>query len=185
MLSRRQFVVWVSSAIPVALVSRRADAVAAGWIAADADVLRALAEAILPTELGREGAARIARDFQRWVDDYRANAELVHGYGTSALRFAPASPRAKWAAQLTRLGDLAAMSVDARRARVRDAVKGLQESSLPEVAAAPHVAVALLSFYFTSSAAADLCHEARIGREQCRPLAAQARKPLPLAGVGP
>ena len=182
MVSRRTFLVWVSSAVPIALVSRRADALAAAWIADDAATLRALAEAILPTALGRDGAVRVARDFQRWIDEYRANAELVHGYGTSALRYAPASPRARWADQLARLGGIGAMSLDARRARVREALGDVRTDGMPEVGAAPHVAIALLSFYFGSPAAGDLCHEAQIGREQCRPLATSSRKPLPLAG---
>src|SRR6058998_511762 len=103
-VSRRQFLVWVSSALPIAVVARRADVFAAAWIADDSETLRALAEAILPSELGREGVARVTRDFQRWIDNYREHAEIVHGYGTSALRFTRASPRAKWAVQLERLG---------------------------------------------------------------------------------
>src|SRR5215208_2278372 len=102
-LTRRRFLVWISSAVPIALVARRADAWGAVWIREDAETLRALAEAILPSELGERGVTRVARDFQRWVDGYRAGAELVHGYGTSALRFARPSPRARWAHQLERL----------------------------------------------------------------------------------
>src|SRR5688500_9116993 len=104
MLTRRRFLVWVSSAVPLALVARRADALAAAWIADDAATLRALARAILPSELGDDGSARVAREFQRWIDGYREGVELVHGYGTSALRFARPSPRARWARQLEQLG---------------------------------------------------------------------------------
>ena len=42
---------------------------------------------------------------------------------------------------------------------------------MPNVAEANHVAVALLAHFYESSAAADLCYEAHIGRETCRPLA--------------
>src|SRR5437764_8535855 len=122
-LSRRHFVAWMSSAVPLALVVRRADALGAAWIADDAATLRALAEAILPSDLGRAGAARVAREFQRWVDDYRENAELVHGYGTSALRFSAASPRAKWAAQLADLRSLAGAPIEARRPAIAAALK--------------------------------------------------------------
>jgi hypothetical protein len=178
--------------LPIALVARRTDAIAAAWIADDADTLRALAEAILPSELGRSGAARVARDFQHWIDDYPEHAEIVHGYGTSALRFTRPSPRARWAAQLEQLGErrletgagkFASLSVARRREIVRDVLKGEQLDRMPDVASASHVAVALLAFYYGTSDAADLAYEAKIGREQCRPLATSSRRPLPIAST--
>ncbi|HEU4993748.1 MAG TPA: hypothetical protein VFT29_02980 [Gemmatimonadaceae bacterium] len=185
MLSRRRFLVWISSALPVAIVARRADALAAAWIVDDAATLRALAEAILPSELGREGAAAVARDFQRWIEGYRGNAELVHGYGTSALRFARPSPRARWAAQLSELRDVAAQPIERRRSAVRRVLERERLDRMPDVASAPHVTVALLAFYYGTSGASDLCYQARIGREQCRPLTQSSRKQLPMArGVG-
>ena len=184
MPSRRRFVVWLSSAVPIAVVARRADALAAAWITDDAATLGALAEAILPSELGRDGALRVARDFQRWIDSYRESVELVHGYGTSALRFAPASPRARWAAQLAELRNIPGLALEARREAVRKKLKDVRTDRMPDVGTAPHIAIALLSFYFQSSAATDLCHQAQIGREQCRPLATSSRKPLPLAKRG-
>jgi hypothetical protein len=192
-VSRRQFVWWVSSALPIAIVARRADALAAAWIADDAETLRALAEAVLPSELGREGAARVARDFQRWIDNYREHAEIVHSYGTSALRFTRPSPRAKWAAQMERLEhgkwemengiSFRSLSVDHRRAIVAEELKDEKVDRMPDVASASHVALGLLAFFYGSSEAADLAYEAKIGREQCRPLAASPRKPLPVAGA--
>jgi len=192
-VSRRKFLVWVSGALPIALVARRADAFAAAWIADDAETLRALAEAILPSELGREGAGRVARDFQHWIDNYREHAEIVHGYGTSALRFMRASPRAKWAAQLERLGNgksemgngrpFKSLSLEQRRAIVVSEIKDEKVDRMPDVASASHVALGLLAFFYGSSDAADLAYEAKIGREQCRPLAASPRKPLAIAGA--
>lgn len=173
---------WVSSAVPIALVARRTDALAAAWIADDAATLRALAEAILPSELGREGAARVAREFQRWIDNYREHAELVHGYGTSALRYAPPSPRAKWSAQLAELREIVGAPLASRREIVRARLKDVRTDRMPAVGAASHVAVALLSFYYQRSEATDLCYRAQVGREQCRPLSASSRAPLPLAG---
>jgi hypothetical protein len=190
--TRRQFLFWASSAVPIALVARRADALAATWMASDADTMHALGEAVLPSELGRDGVVRVVRDFQRWIDDYREHAEIVHGYGTSALRFTRASPRAKWAADLEDLGkreagsgkrEFAALTVERRREIVRDALKEQRLERMPDVASAPHVAVGLLAFYYGTSAAADLAYQAKIGREQCRPLAASSRKPLPVAGA--
>ncbi|HMC57001.1 MAG TPA: hypothetical protein VKH19_17605 [Gemmatimonadaceae bacterium] len=183
MLSRRAFVAWVASAVPITLVARRADALGANWIADDDATMRSLAEAILPSELGADGAAKVARDFQRWIDGYRENAELVHGYGTSALSFAAASPRAKWAAQIETLrrGNFNHNSVAQRRTTIDKALAGEKLDRIPDVADASHVAVGLLAFFYSSSAANDLCYQARIGRETCRPLAAQSRAPLPLA----
>ena len=52
---------------------------------------------------------------------------------------------------------------------------------LPSVASAPHIALGLLAHFYDSSDATDLCYRARIGRNKCRPLAQNGRKPLPLA----
>jgi hypothetical protein len=67
---------------------------------------------------------------------------------------------------------------------VRAALAGERGESLPSPLAAKHVALALLSHFYDSSAATDLCYESQIGRQQCRPLAAQAEKPTPLARRG-
>ncbi|MEK7401928.1 MAG: hypothetical protein AABZ80_06140 [Gemmatimonadota bacterium] len=182
----------MAGALPVALVTRRADALGSAWIAGEAETMRALAEAVLPSELGVAGAARVAREFREWIDGYRPNAELVHGYGTSALRFSRASPKARWAVQLERIGSrrsavgsqpFVGMTVEERRIVVRDELKSERLDRLPAAASATHVAVALLSYYYGSSMAADLCHNARIGRATCRTLASSPHKPLPLAGV--
>lgn len=180
-LSRRTFVAWMAGALPVAIVARRADALAAAWLADDEATMRALAMAILPSELGADGAARVARDFQKWIDGYRENVEVVHGYGTSALEVTKPSPRAKWAAQLESL----------RKSGVsKEGIAKLLENErldrIPDVASAPHVALGLLAFFYDSSEANDMCHEARIGRETCRPLSAASRRPLrlPTAAAG-
>jgi hypothetical protein len=185
-VSRRQFVAWLSSAVPLVVVARRADALGAGWIAEDEATMRALAAAILPSELGNAGVARISADFQRWIDNYRENVELVHGYGTSALRVTRASPRAKWAAQLESLkqSGFNEKSVAQRRDAVRSILASERTDRMPDVAGAPHVALGLLAFYYSRSEAADLCYQARIGRDTCRPLSQASRKPLPMAQSG-
>ena len=184
-LSRRTFVAWAGAALPMAIVARRVDALAAGWLASDEATMRSLAIAILPSELGADGAARVARGFQTWIDGYRENAELVHGYGTSALEFTKPSPRAKWAAQLEslRLAGFSQRTVEQRRATIQQALEEQKVERLPDIADAQFVALGLLAFYYGSPEANDLCHQTQIGRETCRPLAAQARKPLPLAGA--
>ena len=185
-ISRRQFVAWVSTAVPLVVIARRADALGAGWIAEDEATMRALAAAILPSELGKAGVARISADFQRWIDDYRGNVELVHGYGTSALRVTRPSPRARWAAQLESLrqSGFNEKTPQQRRDAVRAALASERTDRMPELSAAPHVALGLLAFYYSRSEAADLCYQARIGRDTCRPLSQASRKPLPLAQGG-
>src|SRR5262249_55869638 len=93
-LTRRTFLSSAVSAFPLARVARRVDFLAASWLASVEAPMRDLAATVLPAELGADGAARVARAFQRWIDGYRENAELVHGYGTSALEFTKPSPRA-------------------------------------------------------------------------------------------
>jgi hypothetical protein len=185
-VSRRQFVAWVSGAVPLVLVARRADALGARWLASDEATMRALAAAILPSELGATGVARVSAAFQRWIDDYRENVELVHGYGTSALRVTRASPRARWAAQLESLrrSGFNEKPVAQRRDAVRAMLATERADRMPDVAGAAHVALGLLAFYYSRSEAADLCYRAQIGRDTCRPLSQASRKPLPLAQGG-
>jgi hypothetical protein len=187
-LSRRTFVAWAAGALPVAIVARSADALGAAWLANDEATLNALARAMLPSDLGAAGATKVARDFQAWIDGYAENAEINHGYGTSALRFSRPSPRVAWAAQLEALGSrLSAgkkfvdMSLDQRRAIIREELKNERIDRMPAVGTASHIALGLLAFYYGSSQAADLCYGSQIGRQNCRPLAANSRKPLPLA----
>ena len=186
MPSRRRFIAWLSTTVPMVIVARRADALAATWLAEDEATMRALALAVLPSALGVEGATRMAQSFQRWIDGYRENTELVHGYGTSALRFTRPSPRAKWAAQIESLKQTGfnGKSLEQRRQAIRDLLASERLDRIPDVATAPHVALGLLAFYYGSSEAADLCYDAQIGRETCRTLSAAARRPLPLAGRG-
>jgi hypothetical protein len=54
-------------------------------------------------------------------------------------------------------------------------------TACPAVGDANHVAVGLLAHFLDSADAADLCYDAQIGKNRCRPLAASSRKPLPLA----
>src|SRR4051812_14592562 len=85
LLSRRAFLGTLAAAIPAAILVQRAHAAAVDDIAADPRTLHAVGEAVLPSELGRDGIRAAVSDFQRWIAGYRENAELLHGYGTSAL----------------------------------------------------------------------------------------------------
>jgi len=192
MLSRRSFLASLAATIPLAVLVRRAHAASSEHLESDPETLDALAAAVLPSELGAAGTIRVARDFRDWGAKYRENAELVHGYGTSRLRSTGPTPLTRWTRQLDEL-EAGAVKAHQRRFRdltvaqraelVRAALEGERLDRLPSVAAANHVAVALLAHFYDSSEANDLCYGARIGRQTCRPLSASSRKPLPVIKV--
>lgn len=139
------------------------------------------------------GQARleIASDaFWRWMNGYREGAELLHPYGSPRIGHAAPSPVPNWTTQLHALDRaardkhkkaFAALTVNERQALVREALSDFNGERLPNVVSAPHVALGLLAHFYDSSDATDLCYRARIGRNKCRPLAQNGRKPLPLA----
>ena len=189
-LSRRTFLGWLAATLPAAAFVQSAHAAAVDDLAADPRTLRALGEAILPAELGRAGIDAQVAGFQKWIAGYREGAELLHGYGTSALERARPTPATRWMQQLDQLNaaarkqhgrGFADASLAQRRSLVDAALASHTRSSLPSLTNAPHVALALLSHFYHSSEATDLCYESRIGKENCRPLAQSSRKPLPLA----
>ena len=191
-LSRRAFLGALAAAVPAAALVRRAHAAAVDDLAASPRSLHALGEAVLPSELGRAGTLAAVAGFQRWIAGYRENVELVHGYGTSALERSGPTPATRWAAQLDALDrtaraqgarSFAALPLDLRREIVRRDLETLKADRIGAVGRAPHVALALLAHWYDTPDATDRCYQARIGKESCRPLAASARKPLPLAGV--
>lgn len=192
-LSRRGFLASVAAAVPLAVLVRRAHAAAVAHLESDDATLIALAEAVLPAAaLGRAGVSKAAIAFREWGVGYRAGAELVHGYGTSRLRTTGPTPLTRWMTQLDEIDVAAqtahhkafrALTVGQRADLVRSALRGQRVDRMPGVADAPHVALALLAHFYESSAAADLCYEAQIGKNQCRPLASSTKKPLPLFKV--
>ena len=188
--SRRRFLVGLAGLLPLPFVARRMHALAVADL--DPLLLRALAGAVLPAELGTTRIARVTADFQRWLTGYRAGAELLHGYGAGEIRRQGPSPALKWAGQLRDLDSAARrtsgkgfanIGTQARQDIVRAALAGARPG-LPPVDRAPHIAVGLLSFFYGSPEATDLCYEAQIGRNGCRPLAESSRRPLPIARRG-
>lgn len=192
-LSRRSFLASLATAFPLATIVRHAHAAAAAHLQDDLASLTALAEVVLPASaLGKSGLAKAANAFREWGAGYREGAELVHGYGTSRLRSAGPTPLTRWTKQLDDL-DAAARSAHGkpfreipqtdRSALVHAALQEQRVDRMPGVADASHVALALLAHFYESPEAADLCYEAQIGKNQCRPLAASPRKPLPMFKV--
>lgn len=190
LLSRRAFLGALATALPAASLMRRAHAAAVDDIAASPRTLRALGEAVLPSELGEVRIAATVTGFQRWIAGYREGAELLHGYGTSKLERASPTPATRWAAQLDALDvaarrahgrAFAALPVGQRRALVQSALDAINAERIPAIGMAPHIALALLAHFYGSAEATDLCYDAAIGRQSCRPLAVSTRQPLPLA----
>ncbi|MGQ0650553.1 MAG: hypothetical protein ACT4P7_23690 [Gemmatimonadaceae bacterium] len=199
-LSRRTFVGWLAAA-GVLIGVRRASAAPLEerdgsaqqpGVLPEASLL-ALAQAVLPMELGAEGTAKAAREFSRWIVEYRPGAELLHAYGSDAISFAGPSPLDAWRTQLRALESQArtkfgqawpALGVHDRQALVRAAIAGQRITAMPNALRAPHVSIAVMSHFFGSSLATDLCHGVQIGRNQCRPLVHNSRQPLPAAAGG-
>ncbi|MEP6731847.1 MAG: hypothetical protein ABJE10_14465 [bacterium] len=181
-LSRRAFLGWLAASVPAAAIVRRAHALAVDDIATSPRTMRALGEVLLPAELGKLAITREVDRFQQWIAGYREGAELLHGYGTSKLEYAGPTPATRWAAQIDQLRakGFDQLPLDRRREMLQSDLLALKVDRIGSIGRAPHVAVALLAFFYASPAATDLCYEAKIGRQTCRPLAGSSRKPLPL-----
>lgn len=161
-------------------------------------VLRAVALHVLPVEtLGRETAADLVSKFSRWSDGFEPVAELDHPYLSSdEVRYGPPDPRPLWRAQLEALeresrqrygvGFVECEGADRdlllRRHLRRHSNEGAS-AALPDPEHAGHVALALMSWYFKSSAANDLCYGAAIGRHDCRGLPSAVDRPSTLPKV--
>ncbi len=128
--------------------------------------LNALAALVLPSTVE---PTRVAADFAAWVRNYRAGADLEHGYGFPRFRSKPALPVANYIQQLDALG-----STPSREAVARALAN---VPSLPPSPTGAHIVTDLMSFYFHSSAANDECYRANIGRDQCRGLAGSDQPP--------
>ena len=198
MLSRRSFLGWMSAlgaSLGIGIRPRSASnvGVRAQSTSLDPAVVASLAAAVLPSELGEAGFTRVGREFSGWIGGYRVGAEVVHPYGSAELRKTGESPMNRWRGQLTTLDQQARqrhqrafvdLNVAQRRDLVTAALAADRINRMPDPIGANHIALAVLSWYFSSPDATDRCYNARIGRNQCRPLVNAPRQPLPLAGNG-
>jgi len=188
-LDRRAFVTTVAAALPVLGASpafERVEPASSVRGGLDLELVRALAEAILPAALGEAGIARAAAGFQVWLAAYEPVAELNHGYGTPEIEYLPADPRPGWQAQLDALGleaerrwgvKFEALDLDRRRLLVTRQLSTERSGRLPAAHEARHVAVGLLAWFYAGAEATDLCYRARIGKETCRPLVRTVDEP--------
>jgi hypothetical protein len=181
-MRRRTLLRWIASlGSAVRFSGLRAWAQAAGFPGGSEDTLDALAAVVLPSELGPQGIRDVARRFAVWVRAYRPGAEMDHGYGFTRLRTKPASPAPAYLRQLENLRP-ALLNSDAasRRQSVEAALEEAKVTDLPRTPDGRHVAADLMSFYFRSSDANDLCYRAAIGRDLCRGLKGSDDPPPPL-----
>ena len=193
-LTRRLFLKTLAPAVPAAALPGAAWAGRApAQDPLDPALLRALAEVVLPSELGATGVNDVVHAFRAWAAGYRPVAELDHGYGAAELRYSGPDPVPGWGAQLRALElearqrygrGFAELEAAVRQEMVRGQLGREQVDALPPPAEARHVAVGLLAFFYDSPEATDLCYRAHIGRLGCRPLSASGSRPPELARDG-
>jgi hypothetical protein len=144
--------------------------------------LKELAATVLPESLGRSGTDMVATHFVRWVNEYRARAEMQTGYGFTRVRFKPTSPEERYREQLDHLalGALKESSLSARRLKVAAELKAANVKDLSGFPDGAHIASDLMTFYFQSSEANDRAYEANVGKDMCRGLRSSGAAPTPL-----
>jgi hypothetical protein len=185
---RRTFVSWIAALLALPRVAK------AEWLkrrsVPSQSMVRSLGEALLPGELGKARAELASDAFWRWMNGYRAGAELLHPYGSPKIDYAAPSPVPQWEQQLVALDRAARAKFgtgfvsarpNQRQELVREALSDSGNARLDDVAGAKHIALGLLAHFYSSSEATDLAYRAQIGRNKCRPLVHNGRKPLPIA----
>jgi len=150
--------------------------------------LLALAEVVLPSEIGPTGQAEAVERFIGWLRNYDADVEMDHGYGFTRLRRTGPSPARRYpvlialidrqtAAALRRpKATFASAPIAVRRTIVEDSLRSVKGERL---LAGPggNLIEDLMAFYFQSSAANDLCYQVAIGRDACRGLPGSEEPP--------
>jgi hypothetical protein len=153
-------------------------------------VLRDVAATVLPSAIGRKGQDDAVDNFLRWIRDYKEGVPLSHGYGEPRLVKTGPSPTPGYAQQISALqaaakargGRFGALSLEDRRGLLDDAFKAADVRNLPGRPDGKHVVADLMAHYFRSSAANDLCYNARIGRNTYRAIRVTTVRPQPLNG---
>jgi len=155
----------------------------------DRQMVISVGDAVLPDEIGFDGASRVTDEFLGWIAGYSAGAELNHAYGSGHLSFSGDLPIARWIEQLQQLDAMAQdrfsrplneCTKDERRHLLRDVVEEFPGARLGNPRGAEHVAVAILGFFYRTSEATDLAYRASIKKQQCRPLGDSPNHPIAL-----
>lgn len=195
MLNRRTVLQWIGALAATrpwtrvwASTQRSGAARASAFTVAQTAALSGIAEVVLPTALTPADRDGVVRRFVAWHDNYKAGADMGHGYGNSTLR-APSGPAVvgRYAGQFTQLDDAAKAAgarvfalapLAARRTIVESALGTLNR--LPQRPTGANLVADFTGFYFNSSAATDLAYNAQILRDQCRGLDGSDRAPAAL-----
>ena len=182
-ITRRSFLGAVAAALPAAATatSHANRAPPSGQFPGplNPEIFGALGHAVLPSELGTAGIGRVVAHFQQWLREYQPGAELLHGYGTGEIRYTPENPGPRWESQLQTLEaasqrDLGIafvdLTVERRQDLIRTQIEGDNLERFPSSARARHVAIGLLTYFYATPEATDLCYRAAISPLACRPL---------------
>ncbi len=150
--------------------------------------LRAVASTVLPVSLGQARIDSAVDRFAAWTRDYREGIPLSPGYGHPRLRRSGPSPAGRYIDQLAALdraarakgGAWETLDLETRRSLLDQAFKDAGVANLPGRPNGQHVAADLMAQYFRSSEANDVCYDALIQRQVCRPIQISTRRPAPL-----
>jgi hypothetical protein len=151
-------------------------------------VLKDVAPTVLPSAIGAKGHDEAVANFLRWIREYKEGVALSHGYGEPRLVKSGPSPRPAYVDQLAALqqaarargGRFGALPLDIRRELLDAAFTAAAVRNLPGRPDGKHVVADLMAHYFRSSAANDLCYNARIGRNTYRAIRVTTVRPAPL-----
>ena len=135
------------------------------------NTLLSLTALVLPAD---SDTTRVAKDFERYVREYRTGADTDHGYGNTHVRPKPASPAPEYMRQL------AAFPAPLTRAAVEKSLEDAHIKELPRLPDGKNLIADLMSFYFRSADANDLCYRAAIQRDTCRGFEVSSKEPAPL-----
>lgn len=171
--------------MPLRRVELRADELPADQVF----VLRDVAATVLPSAIGSKGQNEAVDNFLRWIREYKEGVALSHGYGEPRLVKSGPSPAPGYTKQLIALqqaahargGRFGALPLEVRRELLDAAFKAADVRNLPGRPDGKHVVTDLMSHYFRSSGANDLCYNARIGRNTYRAIRVTTVRPQPLS----
>jgi hypothetical protein len=173
-----------AAALPMLRAELRADELPTDQVF----VLRDVAATVLPSAIGSKGQDQAVDDFLRWIREYQEGVALSHGYGEPQLVKSGPSPAPGYTKQLIALqtaaqskgGRFGSLPLEVRRQLIDTALTAADVRSLPGRPDGKHVVADLMAHYFRSSAANDLCYNARIGRNTFRAIRVTTVRPQPL-----
>ena len=158
---------------------------------AEIETLNAIAEVVLPAEIGADAQRRAVAAFASWFANYRQGADMGHGYGASTLRAASGpSPFSRYAPQFAALdasakergaASLRTLAAPDRRIVIEKFLNEPQPvNRMPAQPTGANLVADLMGSYFNGANAWDACYGVQILRDSCRTLDNSADAPLPI-----